>query len=48
MTARAACSRSSGSTTAPVHGSRDVSPVLLRRIARDPDLTVHEFLARRR
>ncbi len=35
-------------TTVPVHGGRDLSPVLLRRIARDVDLTIQEFLAPRR
>ena len=28
----------------PVHGGRDLSPILLRRIARDVGLTVHEFV----
>ena len=32
------------STTVPVHGSRDISPVLLRRIARDAGLTAAEFI----
>ena len=36
------------STTVPVHGGRDVSPVLLRRIARDVGLTIGEFIERRR
>ena len=35
-------------TTVPVHAGRDLSPVLLRRIARDVALTVEEFVARRR
>ncbi|MCY3926184.1 MAG: type II toxin-antitoxin system HicA family toxin [bacterium] len=35
-------------TTAPVHGGRDLSPVLLRRIACDVGLTVHQFAAHRR
>jgi predicted RNA binding protein YcfA (HicA-like mRNA interferase family) len=35
-------------TTVPVHGGRDLSPILLRRIARDVGLTVHEFVSRRR
>ncbi|WP_428103673.1 type II toxin-antitoxin system HicA family toxin [Candidatus Palauibacter sp.] len=35
-------------TTVPVHGGRDVSPVLLRRIARDVGLTVQEFVDQRR
>ncbi|MCZ0944835.1 MAG: type II toxin-antitoxin system HicA family toxin [Gammaproteobacteria bacterium] len=32
-------------TTVPVHGGRDISPILLRRIARDVGLTVREFTA---
>ena len=36
------------STTVPVHGSRDISPVLLRHIARDAGLTAAEFVRRRR
>ncbi|WP_423928410.1 type II toxin-antitoxin system HicA family toxin [Candidatus Palauibacter sp.] len=35
-------------TTVPVHGGRDVSPILLRRIARDIGLTVSEFVQHRR
>ena len=35
-------------TTVPVHAGRDLSPILLRRIARDVGLTVHEFTKRRR
>ncbi|MCY4375235.1 MAG: type II toxin-antitoxin system HicA family toxin [Spirochaetaceae bacterium] len=35
-------------TTVPVHRGRDVSPVLLRRIARDIGLTVPQFVERRR
>ena len=35
-------------TTVPVHKGRDLSPVLLRRIARDVGLTIQEFVARRR
>ena len=35
------------STTVPVHGGRDVSPLLLRRIARDVGLTIGEFIERR-
>lgn len=31
-------------TTVPVHGGRDISPTLLRRIARDVGLTVREFV----
>lgn len=34
-------------TTVPVHGGRDVSPILLRRIARDVGLSVHEFVDHR-
>jgi predicted RNA binding protein YcfA (HicA-like mRNA interferase family) len=34
-------------TTAPVHASRDISPTLLRKIARDVALTVDELLAKR-
>jgi predicted RNA binding protein YcfA (HicA-like mRNA interferase family) len=33
-------------TTVPVHRGRDVSPVLLRRIARDIGLTVPQFVER--
>ena len=35
-------------TTVPVHGGRDVSPILVRRVARDVGLTVQKFVARRR
>jgi predicted RNA binding protein YcfA (HicA-like mRNA interferase family) len=31
-------------TTVPFHGSRDVSPILLRQIAKDIGLTVDELL----
>ena len=31
-------------TTVPVHQGRDISPILLRRIAKDVGLTVEEFL----
>jgi predicted RNA binding protein YcfA (HicA-like mRNA interferase family) len=31
-------------TTVPFHQGRDISPILLRRIARDIELTVREFL----
>jgi predicted RNA binding protein YcfA (HicA-like mRNA interferase family) len=31
-------------TTVPFHQGRDISPILLRRIARDIGLTVSEFL----
>jgi len=34
-------------TTVPFHGSRDISPTLLRKIARDVRLTIDEFLAAR-
>lgn len=34
-------------TTVPVHGGRDVSPILLRQIARDIGLSVHEFVSHR-
>jgi len=32
------------STTVPVHQGRDLSPILLRRIAKDIGLTVEEFV----
>lgn len=32
------------STTVPIHGSRDISPILLRQIAKDIGLTVEEML----
>ena len=31
-------------TTVPFHKGRDISPVLLRQIAKDIDLTLEEFL----
>ena len=34
-------------TTVPFHGTRDISPTLLRKIARDVGLTVEELLGRR-
>lgn len=34
-------------TTVPVHGGRDISPILLRQIAKDIGLTVDEFLKHR-
>jgi len=34
-------------TTVPYHGGRDVSPILLRRIARDIGLTIHALLRER-
>jgi predicted RNA binding protein YcfA (HicA-like mRNA interferase family) len=33
-------------TTVPFHQGRDISPTLLRRIARDIGLSIDEFLAR--
>ena len=35
-------------TTIPVHRGRDLSPVLLRCIARDIGMSVHEFVEHRR
>jgi predicted RNA binding protein YcfA (HicA-like mRNA interferase family) len=32
-------------TTVPFHAGRDISPVLLRKIAQDIGLTVQEFLS---
>jgi len=34
-------------TTVPVHGGRDISPVLLGQIAKDNGLTVDELLGKR-
>ncbi len=34
-------------TTVRFHGGRDISPLLLRRIARDIGLTVEEFVSHR-
>ena len=34
-------------TTVPDHGGRDISPSLLRKIARDVGMTVDEFVAAR-
>lgn len=34
-------------TTVPFHGSRDLSPILLRQIAKDIGLTIDEFLSHR-
>lgn len=34
-------------TTVPFHPGRDISPLLLRQIAKDIGLTVEEFLDRR-
>lgn len=31
-------------TTVPFHSGRDISPVLLRQITKDIDLTIEEFL----
>ena len=36
------------STTVPMHQGRDLSPLLLRSIARDVGMTVQEFVAHRR
>jgi predicted RNA binding protein YcfA (HicA-like mRNA interferase family) len=33
-----------GGTTVPFHGSREIAPSLLRKIARDVDLTVEQLL----
>jgi predicted RNA binding protein YcfA (HicA-like mRNA interferase family) len=34
-------------TTVPFHQGRDISPILLRKIARDINLTIDEFLENR-
>ena len=34
-------------TTVPHHGSRDISPILLRQIARDIEMTVEGLIAHR-
>lgn len=34
-------------TTVPFHAGRDISPILLRQIAKDIGLTIDEFLKRR-
>ncbi len=34
-------------TTVPFHAGRDISPILLRKIAKDIGLTVEEFLQNR-
>ncbi len=34
-------------TTVPFHGTRDISPILLRQIARDVGLTIEKFLEAR-
>jgi len=31
-------------TTVPFHGSRDISPILLRQIAKDVGLTIEELV----
>jgi predicted RNA binding protein YcfA (HicA-like mRNA interferase family) len=31
-------------TTVPVHGGRDISPILLRQIAKDIGFTLEEFI----
>ncbi|WP_420443225.1 type II toxin-antitoxin system HicA family toxin [Candidatus Poriferisodalis sp.] len=36
------------STTVPMHRGRDLSPILLRSIARDAGMTLQEFVAYRR
>jgi len=34
-------------TTVPFHGGRDISPILLRQIAKDIGMTVQDFLKSR-
>jgi len=34
-------------TTLPFHAGRDISPILLRQISKDIDLTIEEFLSYR-
>jgi predicted RNA binding protein YcfA (HicA-like mRNA interferase family) len=34
-------------TTVPFHPGRDISPVLLRQIAKDIGMTIQEFIGRR-
>jgi predicted RNA binding protein YcfA (HicA-like mRNA interferase family) len=34
-------------TTLPFHGSRDISPILLKQIAKDIGITIDEFLRHR-
>jgi predicted RNA binding protein YcfA (HicA-like mRNA interferase family) len=34
-------------TTVPFHKGRDISPILLRQITKDIDLTIEEFLRNR-
>ena len=31
-------------TTVPFHGGRDISPILLRQITKDIEITIEEFL----
>lgn len=31
-------------TTVPFHSGRDISPILLKQIIKDIELTIHEFL----
>jgi predicted RNA binding protein YcfA (HicA-like mRNA interferase family) len=34
-------------TTVPFHGGRNISPILLRKIARDVGMSVHDFTSER-
>lgn len=34
-------------TTVPYHARRDISPILLRQIAKDTNLTIEEFISNR-
>ncbi len=34
-------------TTVPFHAGRDISPILLRQIAKDIDMTIDEFLSQK-
>lgn len=34
-------------TTVPFHAGRDISPILLRQVAKDIDMTVDDFLSYR-
>ena len=36
--------RDGRTTTVPFHGGRDISPILLKQIAKDVGLTIEEFL----
>ncbi|MDQ3138387.1 MAG: type II toxin-antitoxin system HicA family toxin [Gemmatimonadota bacterium] len=38
------CHPDGRATTVPFHGTRDISPILLRQIARDIGLTIEQFL----